>query len=82
MHGLDHGPRSGIPILRSCATKVGIVHDLGMYGFILDNSVPMVFLGLFAGLQLDGYEWIYRRLRTFRSDECPGNAISRITVDS
>lgn len=59
MHGLDHGPGPGIPILRSCATKVGIVHDLGVYGLVLNNSVSMVLLGLFAGVQLDSYEWIY-----------------------
>jgi len=82
MHGVDHGAGTGLPILGSRATQVGSVHDLGVYGFLLCHCLPMVFLGLFIGFQLDGYKWVYRGFGTLRFDERAGYAISRIAVDS
>ena len=82
MHGLADDSGTGLSILWTRATKVCPFNDLGVYGFLLDNRVPVVFLGIFASIQLICYKRIYWRLETFWSDEYTGCPFTRITTYS
>lgn len=62
MYGLADDTWAWISILGSRTSEVCIVHDMGMYGIFFYYCLSMVFLGLFAGIQFHGYEWIYRQL--------------------
>lgn len=82
MYGPSHAPRSGLPLLWSRASKVRTFHDLGLYGCLLHNRLPVVLLGIFFGFQFDGYEWIHWELEAFRIDEYIGYAKSGKPFDS
>jgi hypothetical protein len=82
MHGPTDDSGTGLPILGTCTTEVCTFYDMGVYGIFLDYRVPMVFLGLFAGVQLFSYEWIYWGFGTFWVDEYTGDAFTRITTYS
>jgi hypothetical protein len=81
MYGPDHGARTGLPLLWSRAKKVCPLYDLGVHGFLLYNRIPMVFLGIFFGIQFDWNQWLYWRLATLWYDERPRNAVSWIASD-
>jgi hypothetical protein len=74
MYGPAHDPRSRIPLLGTGAQEVGAVHDLGLHGLLLYYCLPVVFLGLLAGLQLDGDERIYWEFRRLRPEGRAGKA--------
>ena len=59
-HGGGHDTRSWLPLLWSCAKKVGVEHDLGLYGLVLHHYVPMVLLGLFVGFLSPRHKWVHR----------------------
>jgi hypothetical protein len=82
MHGPADDPGTGLPILRTCKAEVCTVHDLGVYGFLLGYCIPVVFLGLLAGVQLLCYEWIYWQFGTLWFDRYFGDAFSWITAYS
>jgi hypothetical protein len=82
MYGPGHDSWSGFPILWARTEKVCIVHDLGVYGLFLGHRLPMVLLGLLAGLQLLSYKWFHRKSGKFRFEGCSRNAISRIATYS
>lgn len=82
VHGPVDDSGAGLPILGTCTTEVCTFHDLGVYGFFLDNCVSVVFLGLFAGLQLLCYQRIYWGLETLRPDEYAGGPFAWITTHS
>ncbi len=72
MHGASHDPSPGIPILRTGPPEVRSVHDLGVYGLLLSHCLPMVPLGLFAGVQQQQHERLHWRLEALWFDEYSG----------
>lgn len=82
VHGLAHGARHRISVLWSISKKVGIVSDLGRHDVLQRHHLPVVLLGLLAGLQLDGHQRLYRRLTSLRSHEHTREAFARITAHS
>ncbi len=82
MYGLAHDSGPGIPILGSGPEEVRTIHDLGMYGLVLGDRLPVVFLGVFFGIQLFGYQWVHRQLTPFWPHEYPGDAFAWIASHS
>lgn len=68
-HGHGHDPRSRLFILGIGSPKVCPEYDLGLYGFVLDRDLPMVFLGLFACFLPDGDQRLYRQPAKLRFNE-------------
>lgn len=68
-HGVGHGTGSRIPLLGSCAKKVGTLTDLGLHGILLSHHIPMVLLGLFSGLQPVCYQRLHWRSQEVWSHE-------------
>ena len=48
--GAGHGTRTRLPLLRPRAKKIGTEHDMGVYGIIVGDYVPVVFLGILVGV--------------------------------
>lgn len=80
MYGPVDDSWTGLPILGACAAKVCTFHDLGVYGFFLGDRVPVVLLGLLAGVQLLCHQRIHWGLETFRSIEHIGGPLTWITA--
>lgn len=81
-HGAGHGSGPRLPVLRTGTTQVGLEHDLGLYGFPLRRHLPMVFLGLFAGILADRDERIHWKLAQLWIDEHVGRAQSGLSISS
>lgn len=82
MYGPAHDSRTRLPLLGARAPKVCTLHDLGVYGILLNHRLPMVLLGLFAGFQLNCDKWIYWKLGPFRSHGHTWDAFTRIAAHS
>jgi len=82
MHGPADDSGAGLFVLWTRTTKVCPVDDLGVHGFILDNCVPVVFLGVFVSVQLDCHQRIYWRPETFWSAEYFGSSFTWVTTYS
>lgn len=82
MYGLGNDTRPWVPIFWSRTKEVCIVHDLGVYGFILSNCVPMVLLGLLFGLQLLCDKRIYWQFGTLRIEGNAWHTFARIATYS
>jgi hypothetical protein len=82
MYGVAHGSGPGISILGPRTTQVRALNDLGVYGIFLGDDLPMVFLGLFFGVQLLGDKWLHWELGTFWINAHARNAVTWITANS
>jgi hypothetical protein len=82
MYGTSHDSRSRLPLLWTRSPKVSTLHDLGMYGLILNHCLSMVLLGVFAGFQLNCDKWVYWELGSFWSQGYTWNTFSGIAAHS
>lgn len=80
-HGVGHDPRTRLPLFRPCTKKISTQYDLGLYGLFHYRHIPMVLLGILAGLFSHGKERIHWRPSTFWSYEYTGCAESRLSPD-
>ena len=80
-HGVGHDTRTRLPIFRPCTEKVGTQYDLGLYGLFHYRHIPMVLLGLLAGLLSHGNKRIHWRPSTFRPHEHTRCAKSWLSPD-
>lgn len=81
-HGVAHGPRHRLPLLRSRPQKVGPVAHLGGHDVLQCHRLPMVLLGLLLGSQQHGDQRLHRQPRPLRSPQHPRSTIARLPPDS
>ena len=82
VHGPAHDPRPGLPLLGPGSPEVRPVHDLGLHGLLLHHRLPMVLLGLLAGLQLHRDKWLHRQPRRLRPPRRAGHAVPGLPAHS
>jgi hypothetical protein len=82
MHGPVDDSGTGLSIFGTCTAKVCTFHDLGVHGFLFDNCLPVVFLGLFVSVQLQWHQRIHWGLETFWSLEYIRGSFTWITAHS
>lgn len=82
VHGPAYDPRPGLPILGIGAQEIGSFHDLGVHGLFLHHRLPMVLLGLFAGVQPDSYKWLHRQPGCLWAQRRAGNAFPGLATDT
>jgi len=82
MHGPVDDSRAGISIFGACTAKVCTVDDLGVHGILLDNCISVVFLGLFAGVQLQWHQRIHWGPEAFWFAKYVGYPFTGVTAHS
>jgi hypothetical protein len=77
LHGARHDSRHRLPLLRTRASKISTLHDLGLYGLLLCDNLPMVLLGLLPRFLVKWDQRIYWGHETFWIDEYSWGTKSR-----